>query len=103
MLGACFCTQHAISTCKVTCDPWYRVAALRLQAEALEVGYEERGRRHVGYEECGLYYTLDMELLGQPKPDDDTVVDATRVGNAARFLNHHCLPNCRFMFTCRGG
>ncbi len=104
VLAACSCTQRVISSCTVTCDPLYTPGcAAWPQAEALEVGYEEKGQRHAGYEECGLFYTLDMELLGLPKPDDDTVVDATRVGNAARFINHHCLPNCRFMFTCRGG
>ena len=26
--------------------------------------------------------------------DKDTIIDATRYGNAARFINHSCAPNC---------
>ncbi|KAJ3027491.1 histone methyltransferase set1 [Rhizophlyctis rosea] len=26
--------------------------------------------------------------------DDDTIIDATKMGNLARFINHCCDPNC---------
>jgi hypothetical protein len=34
------------------------------------------------------YHTLQFEL------DDGTVIDASQSGNAARFINHGCDPNC---------
>jgi SET domain-containing protein len=35
-----------------------------------------------------IFHTLQFEL------DDGTVIDASQGGNAARFINHGCNPNC---------
>lgn len=44
--------------------------------------------REKRYEESGLGSTYLFRL------DDDNVIDATKKGNLARFLNHSCEPNC---------
>lgn len=46
---------------------------------------EEREKQ---YERCGIGSSYLFRI------DDDTVVDATRKGSIARFINHCCSPNC---------
>ncbi|KAI7883360.1 hypothetical protein K492DRAFT_144069 [Lichtheimia hyalospora FSU 10163] len=46
---------------------------------------EEREKR---YERCGIGSSYLFRV------DDDTVIDATKKGNIARFINHCCSPNC---------
>ncbi|KAG2237558.1 hypothetical protein INT48_005594 [Thamnidium elegans] len=46
---------------------------------------EERERR---YERCGIGSSYLFRI------DEDTVIDATRKGSIARFINHCCTPNC---------
>lgn len=57
---------------------------------------EYRGKRITGADAdarppshpTDCYHTLQFEL------DDGTVIDASQSGNAARFINHGCDPNC---------
>ncbi|KAI8881897.1 hypothetical protein K501DRAFT_324235 [Backusella circina FSU 941] len=46
---------------------------------------EEREKK---YERCGIGSSYLFRV------DDDTVIDATKMGNVARFINHCCAPNC---------
>ncbi|KAI8341569.1 hypothetical protein BD560DRAFT_412191 [Blakeslea trispora] len=46
---------------------------------------EEREKK---YERCGIGSSYLFRV------DDDTVIDATKCGNVARFINHCCAPNC---------
>ncbi|KAI7887257.1 uncharacterized protein EV154DRAFT_520736 [Mucor mucedo] len=46
---------------------------------------EEREKQ---YERCGIGSSYLFRV------DDDTVIDATKSGNVARFINHCCAPNC---------
>ncbi|KAG2237087.1 hypothetical protein INT48_004588, partial [Thamnidium elegans] len=46
---------------------------------------EEREKQ---YERCGIGSSYLFRV------DDDTVIDATKCGNVARFINHCCSPNC---------
>jgi len=63
-----------------------------------------KGTRIVEYKGKRILYTLACELYpdddDQPthtflfEIDDDTVIDAAQNGNAARWINHSCAPNC---------
>ncbi|KAF9084408.1 histone methyltransferase set1 [Mortierella sp. AD031] len=44
--------------------------------------------REKGYERMGIGSSYLFRV------DDDTVIDATKMGNIARFINHCCTPNC---------
>ncbi|KAG0176595.1 histone methyltransferase set1 [Apophysomyces sp. BC1034] len=46
---------------------------------------EEREKK---YERCGIGSSYLFRV------DDDTVIDATKKGSIARFINHCCTPNC---------
>ncbi|KAL0077589.1 SET domain-containing protein [Phycomyces blakesleeanus] len=46
---------------------------------------EEREKK---YERCGIGSSYLFRV------DDDTVIDATKKGSIARFINHCCSPNC---------
>jgi uncharacterized protein len=57
---------------------------------------EYKGKRISYKKACKLYPDVD----GQPthtflfEIDDETVIDAAQQGNAARWINHSCAPNC---------
>jgi uncharacterized protein len=57
---------------------------------------EYKGKRISYKKACKLYPDID----GEPthtflfEIDDDTVIDAAQKGNAARWINHCCEPNC---------
>ena len=63
-----------------------------------------KGTRIVEYKGRRISYDLASELypdeVGLPthtflfELDDDTVIDAGQGGNAARWINHSCAPNC---------
>ena len=63
-----------------------------------------KGARIVEYKGRRISYDLASELypdeVGAPthtflfELDDDTVIDAGQGGNAARWINHSCAPNC---------
>lgn len=44
--------------------------------------------REIGYEKMGIGSSYLFRV------DDDTIIDATKTGNLARFINHCCDPNC---------
>lgn len=51
------------------------------------ISNEEADRRYVD-DEMSRHHTFLFTV------DDDTVIDAARHGNEARFINHSCDPNC---------
>lgn len=63
-----------------------------------------KGARIVEYRGKRILYSLASKLYpdvdGKPthtflfELDDDTVIDAAQGGNAARWINHSCNPNC---------
>lgn len=63
-----------------------------------------KGTRIIEYKGKRISYDLACELYpdvdGQPthtflfEIDEDTVIDAAQGGNAARWINHSCEPNC---------
>lgn len=77
-------------------------AARRIPAETRIIEY--RGERisrseaaHRYAEDSGeIVLTLIFEV------DDDTVIDPGRGGNAARYINHSCEPNCEARLDDRG-
>jgi len=44
--------------------------------------------REKRYEESGIGSSYLFRI------DDDSIIDATKKGNLARFINHSCEPNC---------
>eukprot|EP00817_Percolomonadidae_sp_ATCC50343_P003946 CAMPEP_0117419782 /NCGR_PEP_ID=MMETSP0758-20121206/1269_1 /TAXON_ID=63605 /ORGANISM="Percolomonas cosmopolitus, Strain AE-1 (ATCC 50343)" /LENGTH=406 /DNA_ID=CAMNT_0005201041 /DNA_START=1371 /DNA_END=2591 /DNA_ORIENTATION=+ len=49
-------------------------------------------RREIGYEAIGIGSSYMFRL------DDQYIIDATHMGNVARFINHSCDPNCQAQF-----
>ncbi|KAG2431897.1 hypothetical protein HXX76_009389 [Chlamydomonas incerta] len=75
---------------------------------------EEAEAREARYQAAGLHYMYDLQLLcappsptRRPGPGGEQLpaaVDATALGNAARFLNHHCEDaNVETVNVCSGG
>lgn len=74
---------------------WGLLADSAIPAEALVAQYtgevldhQEAVRRATAYDAARLRHTYIMSLGG------DEVIDATRQGSNARFINHCCSPNC---------
>ena len=44
--------------------------------------------REINYQKQGIGSSYLFRI------DEDTVVDATKKGGIARFINHSCMPNC---------
>ncbi|KAI9252426.1 hypothetical protein BDA99DRAFT_607901 [Phascolomyces articulosus] len=74
---------------------WGLFAEERIDANDMVIEYvgeiirqqvaEEREKK---YERCGIGSSYLFRV------DDDTVIDATKKGSIARFINHCCSPNC---------
>jgi histone-lysine N-methyltransferase SETD1 len=41
-------------------------------------------------------YGTNMWYIAKVGSSEDLYVDASVIGNTARFINHSCIPNCRF-------
>uniref|UniRef100_A0A914QTB3 [histone H3]-lysine(4) N-trimethyltransferase n=1 Tax=Panagrolaimus davidi TaxID=227884 RepID=A0A914QTB3_9BILA len=62
-----------------------------------KVRHEVANFRERKYENQGLFSSYMFRL------DDDWVIDATKMGNLARFINHCCQPNCTARIISRNG
>uniref|UniRef100_A0AC34GRP7 Histone-lysine N-methyltransferase n=1 Tax=Panagrolaimus sp. ES5 TaxID=591445 RepID=A0AC34GRP7_9BILA len=62
-----------------------------------KVRHEVANFRERKYEKQGLFSSYMFRL------DDDWVIDATKMGNLARFINHCCQPNCTARIISRNG
>ena len=85
--------------------PLYAVRRSRIHGRGVFAARDiPKGTRIIEYRGVRISYDLAAELYpdfaDQPahtflfELDDDTVIDAGQRGNAARWINHSCAPNC---------
>ncbi|KAI9592083.1 SET domain-containing protein [Syncephalis fuscata] len=74
---------------------WGLFAMERIEAKEMVIEYigevirqKVADHREKMYEKSGIGSSYLFRI------DDDTVIDATKKGNVARFINHCCSPNC---------
>ncbi|KAJ2958741.1 hypothetical protein NQZ79_g5722 [Umbelopsis isabellina] len=74
---------------------WGLFAQERIDANDMVIEYvgevirqKVADHREKAYERCGIGSSYLFRV------DDDTVIDATKKGSVARFINHCCSPNC---------
>ncbi|RKP07820.1 hypothetical protein THASP1DRAFT_16529 [Thamnocephalis sphaerospora] len=74
---------------------WGLFAMERIEAKEMVIEYigevvrqKVADHREKMYERSGIGSSYLFRI------DDDTVIDATKKGNVARFINHCCAPNC---------
>lgn len=74
---------------------WGLFAEERIEANDLVIEYVgEVIRQQVAEEREKKYEKQGIGSSYLFRVDDDTVIDATKKGNIARFINHCCAPNC---------
>jgi SET domain-containing protein len=66
----------------------FALRPLRKGARILEYAGERISHREADRRSDGAAHTMLFTV------DDQTVIDATRRGNSARWINHSCRPNC---------
>jgi SET domain-containing protein len=66
----------------------FALRPLRKGARILEYAGERISHREADQRSDGTLHTMLFTV------DEETVIDATRKGNSARWINHSCRPNC---------
>ncbi|KAL2917693.1 histone methyltransferase set1 [Polyrhizophydium stewartii] len=87
--------QKRIKFAKSTIHDWGLFAMERIDANDLVIEYigeiirqKVADHREKAYEASGIGSSYLFRI------DEDTIIDATKTGNLARFINHCCEPNC---------
>ncbi|KAG6932945.1 SET domain containing 1B [Chelydra serpentina] len=93
-----FCTQFRkkkLKFCKSHIHDWGLFAMEPIAADEMVIEYVGQNIRQViadmrekRYEDEGIGSSYMFRV------DHDTIIDATKCGNFARFINHSCNPNC---------
>ena len=78
-----------------TIHAWGLFAMERIEANDMVIEYiGEKVRQKVADHREKVYERQGMGSSYLFRMDEDNVIDATRKGNVARFINHACDPNC---------
>lgn len=78
-----------------TIHAWGLFAMERIEANDMVIEYiGEKVRQKVADHREKVYERQGMGSSYLFRMDEDNVIDATRKGNIARFINHACDPNC---------